>query len=74
MSISKQLNGWIESLNNSDIKGVKFLTQKERDRIRKNKEFKEFDREMERRKEELLEMLRQRDEEAIRNRGENLEL
>src|SRR5689334_18741633 len=29
-SISKQLNGWIDSLKNSEIKGPKFLTEKER--------------------------------------------
>src|SRR5215831_12102006 len=30
VNISKQLHGWLESLKNSDIKGVKFLTDKER--------------------------------------------
>jgi four helix bundle protein len=42
-TISKQLNGWIESLKNSDIKGVKFLTDKERKRLQKLREDKEFD-------------------------------
>jgi four helix bundle protein len=42
-TISKQLNGWIESLKNSDIKGVKFLTDKERKRLQKFREDKEFD-------------------------------
>jgi len=41
-SISKQLHGWIESLKNSEIKGVKFLTDKERSRLRVIKEDKEF--------------------------------
>ena len=41
-SISKQLHGWIESLKNSEIKGVKFLTDKERNRLRVIKEDKEF--------------------------------
>jgi four helix bundle protein len=40
--ISKQLHGWIESLKNSEIKGVKFLTDKERSRLRAIKEDKEF--------------------------------
>ncbi len=60
VSISKQLNGWIESLKNSEIKGVKFLTQNERNRIHKKKEFEEFDREMERQREDLLKMLKRR--------------
>ncbi|MDQ3799624.1 MAG: four helix bundle protein [Acidobacteriota bacterium] len=41
-SISKQLHGWIESLKNSEIKGVKFLTEKERRKIQQIKEDKEF--------------------------------
>lgn len=45
-SISKQLNGWIESLKNSEIKGVRFLNDKERAKIREKKEFDEFDREI----------------------------
>lgn len=46
VNISKQLHGWLESLKNSDIKGVKFLTEKERIRLQKKAEFDEFDREM----------------------------
>jgi hypothetical protein len=41
-SISKQLHGWIESSKNSEIKGVKFLTEKERRKIQQIKEDKEF--------------------------------
>jgi hypothetical protein len=41
-SISKQLHGWIESLKNTEIKGVKFLTEKERVRMLQLKEDKEF--------------------------------
>ncbi|MGC2237528.1 MAG: four helix bundle protein [Pyrinomonadaceae bacterium] len=41
-SISKQLHGWIESLKNTEIKGVKFLTEKERTKIRQISEDKEF--------------------------------
>ena len=40
--VSKQLHGWIESLKNSEIKGVKFLTEKERRKIQQIKEDKEF--------------------------------
>lgn len=46
VNISKQLHGWIDSLKNSDIKGVKFLTDKERSRVQQRKEDQEFDREM----------------------------
>ncbi len=46
VNISKQLHGWIDSLKNSEIKGVKFLTDKERARIEQRKEYQEFDREM----------------------------
>ncbi len=46
VNISKQLHGWLESLKNSEIKGVKFLTEKERTRIQRNAEDQEFDREM----------------------------
>ena len=41
-NVSKQLHGWIESLKNSEIKGVKFLTEKERRKIQQIKEDKEF--------------------------------
>ena len=54
-NVSRQLNGWLESLKNSKIKGTKFLTQKERDKIAHDKQFEEFDRQME-------EFRRQRDE------------
>ena len=46
VNISMQLHGWIESLKNSDIKGVKFLTEKERTKLAREKEIAEFDREM----------------------------
>lgn len=46
VNISKQLHGWLESLKNSDIKGVKFFTSKERTRLEKSKERDEFEREM----------------------------
>lgn len=45
-SISKQLNGWIESLKNSDIKGVRYLNDRERAKIRQKREFDEFDQEI----------------------------
>ena len=57
-NVSKQLNGWIESLKNSDIKGVRYLTDKERKRIEQDKEFAEFDAQMARFRLELEEQLR----------------
>lgn len=50
VNISKQLHGWLESLKNSEIKGVKFLTVKEQARYQKKKseetEFEDFDQYM----------------------------
>jgi four helix bundle protein len=66
VNISKQLHGWIESLKNSEIKGVKFLTDKERQRLSQKHELDEFDREMaefKRRHEDWL-IRRQTDPEA----------
>ena len=45
-SISRQLNGWIESLKNSDIKGVRYLNDRERERIRQRNQDEEFDQEI----------------------------
>ncbi len=68
-NISKQLYGWIESLKNSQIKGNKFLTHKERDRINHEKQFEEFDAYMEKFREEHLEMLNRQAEESARARN-----
>lgn len=46
INISKQLNGWIESLKNSDIKGIRYLNDKDRARIEQDKAAKEFDEEI----------------------------
>ena len=67
-NISKQLHGWIESLKNSGIKGNKFLTKKERDRIAYEKQFEEFDAYMDNFRREHEEMLRRRTEEAALKR------
>jgi four helix bundle protein len=45
--IARQLNGWADSLKNSNIKGAKFLTEKERVSYQRRKDLEEFDREME---------------------------
>ena len=59
-NVSKQLNGWIESLKNTDIKGVKFYTNKERQKREADRGFEEFDQEMERHRQELTERLNRR--------------
>ncbi len=64
VNISKQLHGWLESLKNTNIRGTKFLTQKERDRLTQDREFEEFDREMERYRRELLDKLNRRSEQT----------
>jgi len=61
VNISKQLNGWIESLKNTEIKGTKVLTKKERERLARDLEFAEFDAEMERHRNELQERLKRRE-------------
>lgn len=69
-SISKQLNGWLESLKNSDIKGTKFLTEKERKIYRQRKDLEEFDAEMKQYRIELSERLNRELEERNRQREE----
>jgi hypothetical protein len=64
ISISKQLHGWLDSLKNTNIKGVKFYTSKEKRRIEQSKDFEEFDKEMDRYRQELLERLMRREAEA----------
>ena len=68
-NVSRQLNGWIESLKNSDIKGVRYLNDKGRQRRQEQREFDEFDRQMAAYREELLEKLKRREEEAARRGG-----
>ena len=46
VNISKQLHGWIDSLKNTEIKGVKFYTDKTKVQVQQNKEFEDFDLEM----------------------------
>lgn len=67
-SISKQLNGWLESLKNTDIKGAKFLTEKERTRYVQRKDLEEFDAEMRQYRKELEERLNREIEERNRQR------
>ncbi len=68
-SISKQLSGWLESLKNTDIKGAKFLTEKERKIYRRRKDLEEFDAEMRRYRKELEERLNSELDERNRQRS-----
>lgn len=58
--ISKQLHGWLGSLKDSDIKGVRYFNKQTKRNVEQDKEFEEFDREMARYKRELEEKLTQR--------------
>ena len=64
-NISSHLNGWLESLKNSKIAGTRYLTQKDRDRIAREKQFEEFDQYME-------DFRRQHEEALIRQAEERL--
>lgn len=63
-NISRQLHGWIESLKNSKIKGTKFLTNKEREKLVRDKEYEEFDAEMAEFRRQHLEMLERRQQDT----------
>jgi four helix bundle protein len=68
-SISKQLSGWLDSLKNTDIKGAKFLTEKERKLYRQRKDLEEFDEEMRQYRKELEHRLNRELEERNSNRN-----
>jgi len=70
-SVSKQLNGWIESLKNPDIKGAKFLTEKERVSYQRKKDLEEFDAEMKQFRQELTERLIREEAERTQAQNEN---
>jgi len=44
--ISKQLHGWIDSLKDSNIAGVKYYDKRQKKRAERDKEFEEFDQQM----------------------------
>lgn len=67
--ISKQLHGWIDSLKNSNIKGVKYFDKRAKRTAEENKEFEEFDREMARYKEDLERKLIEREAENAQDRS-----
>ena len=61
---SRQLNGWIESLKDSKIKGLKYLTSKEREKIAHDKQFEEFDAQMAEFRRQHLQMLEKRQQDT----------
>jgi four helix bundle protein len=46
INISKQLHGWIDSLKDSKIDGAKFYNKKIKEKIARDKECEEFDKQM----------------------------
>jgi hypothetical protein len=63
-NISRQLNGWLESLDDSKIKGLKYLTSQDREKIAQDKEFAEFDAKMAEFRRKHLEMLIKRQQDT----------
>ena len=63
-NISGQLNGWLESLRDSKIKGLKYLTGAEREKLARDKEFAEFDAQMAEFRREHLEILIKRQQDT----------
>lgn len=63
ISISKQLHGWLDSLKNTDIKGVRYFDEQTKSKIERDREFAAFDREMEQFRNDLRERLVQQERE-----------
>jgi hypothetical protein len=59
--ISKQLHGWIDSLKDSKIKGVKYSNQRAKQQVARSKEDEEFDRQMAEFRQELEQKLKQQE-------------
>ena len=60
-NISRQLRAWADSLQNSEIKGQRYLTDKTRRTEKSKREREEFAAELRRMQEENIERLRQRE-------------
>jgi four helix bundle protein len=67
VSISKQLHGWIDSLKDSGIRGVRHFDRQAKHRVEQDKKFEEFDREMAKHQEDLLAKLKERELQAERD-------
>ncbi len=70
IGISKQLHGWINSLINSDIKGVRYYTNDVKKKREEDKQFAEFDNEMSQFRKDFEESLKQREIKADRLKRE----
>ncbi len=68
-SISRQLRGWADSLQNSDIKGQRYLNDKTRSAMERNKDRDEWLQEREKWREEVRRNYEARTAEKNRNEG-----
>lgn len=68
-NISQQLFGWIESLKNSDIKGEKFFTEKEKFNKKDKEDWSEFKKELEEAQRKNIESAKRRHEQLKLNEG-----
>ena len=59
-NVAKQLRGWADSLQNSDIKGQRYLTDEVKQKVKHEKDWAEFDVEMQRYAEQREAKLRER--------------
>ena len=63
-NIARQLRGWADKLQNSDIKGQRHLTDDVKQKVRHEREWADFDAEMQRHAEQRDAMLRERQAQA----------
>ena len=59
-NVAKQLRGWADNLQNSDIKGQRYLTDEVKQQVKHEKDWADFDAEMFRYAEQREAMLRER--------------
>jgi four helix bundle protein len=63
-NVSSQLFGWIESLKNSDIKGEKFFTEKEKSKRRETADWLEFKKELAEAQRQNIESTRRKNQDS----------
>ena len=63
-NIAQQLYGWIESLKNSEIKGEKFFTEKEKSKKKEKEDWIEFKKELEEAQRQNIESTRRKHEQS----------
>ncbi len=59
-NIARQLRGWADKLQNSDIKGQRYLTDDVKQKVQDEREWADFDAEMQRQAQQREAMLRER--------------